>query len=118
MVDTPSQLITAVEVAAGSAHDGDTALPLVEESEQNTGLEVAETVGDCAYGDDETRRQFAEAERTIIAPVPSPPRTGKFPKTAFCIGRRMASSSRSRARRSGFWEVHPIALSRRQTLLG
>ncbi len=89
MVDAPSQLITAVGVAAGSAHDGDTALALVEESEQNTGLEVAETVGDCAYGDDETRRQFAEAERTIIAPVPSPPRTGRFPKTAFRIGRKL-----------------------------
>ncbi len=89
MVDAPSQLITAVGVAAGNAHDGDTALALVEEGEANTGLEVAETLGDCAYGDGETRRQFAGAERTIIAPVPRPPRTGKFPKTAFRIGRKL-----------------------------
>jgi|TARA_Y100000031_G_scaffold113277_1_gene125127 transposase len=89
MVDAPSQFVTAVGVAPGGAHDGDTALALVEQSEQNTGLQVAETVGDCAYGDDETRRQFVEAERKIIAPVPSPPRTGKFPKTAFRIGRRL-----------------------------
>jgi len=89
MVDTPSQLITAVGVAPGGAHDGDTALALVEQSETNTGLEVAETLGDCAYGDDETRRQFAEAKRTIIASVPSPPRTGRFAKTAFRIGRRL-----------------------------
>jgi len=89
MVDAPSQLITAVGVAAGGAHDGDTALALVEQSETNTGLQVAETVGDCAYGDDETRRQFAQAERKIIAAVPSPPRTGKFSKTAFRIGRKL-----------------------------
>ena len=89
MVDTPSQLITAVGVTAGNAHDGDTALPLVEESERYTGLEVAETVGDCAYGDDETRRQFARAERKVIAPVPRPARTGRFPKTAFRIGRKL-----------------------------
>ena len=88
-VDAHSQLITAVDVIPGNAHDGDTAQPLVEQSEQNTGLQVAETVGDCAYGDDETRRQFAQAERKIIAPVPSPPRTGKFPKTAFRIGRKL-----------------------------
>lgn len=89
MVDAPSQLITAVEVVAGNAHDGDTALGLVEQSEANTALEVAETVGDCAYGDGETRRQFAEAGREMIAAVPSPPRTGKFAKTAFRIGRKL-----------------------------
>ena len=89
MVDAPSQLITAVGITAGNAHDGDTALPLVEEGERNTGLEAAETVGDCAYGDDETRRQFAGAGRKVIAPVPRPPRTGRFPKTAFRIGRKL-----------------------------
>ena len=88
MVDSESQLITAVEMIPAGAHDGDTALPLVEQSEQNTGLPVVETVGDCAYGDGETRRQFAEAERKIIAPVPSPPRSGKLPKTSFRIGRK------------------------------
>ena len=88
MVDTESQLIAAVDMTAGNAYDGDTALPLVEQSEENTGLEVAETVGDCAYGDGETRRQFAEAQRKITAPVPSPPRSGKLPKTSFRIGRK------------------------------
>ena len=88
MVDSESQLITAVDMTAGNAHDGDTALPLVEQSEQNTGLPVAETTGDCAFGDGETRRQFAEAQRKIVAPVPGPPRTGKLPKTRFRIGRK------------------------------
>ena len=88
-VDTESQLFTAADVIAGNAHDGERALELVEESEQNTGLEVADTTGDCAYGGGETRREFAEAERELIAPVPSPPKTGKFPKTQFRIARKL-----------------------------
>ena len=88
IVDSESQLITAVDTAAGNAYDGDTALALVEQSEQNTGLPVAETIGDCAFADGETRRQFREAERSIIAPAPSPPRSGKLPKTSFRIGRK------------------------------
>ncbi len=35
-VDTESQLITAVEVVAGNAADGECAAALVEQSEQNT----------------------------------------------------------------------------------
>lgn len=88
-VDTESQLITAVGTLAGNAHDGDTGLELTERSEQNTDLEVAETVGDCAYGDGETRRQFREAGRRLEAPVPRPPRTGKIPKSEFRIGRKL-----------------------------
>lgn len=87
-VDTESQLIIAVDVIAGNAHDSEDALDLVEQSEANTGMEVADTVGDCAYGAGETRREFAEADRKLIAPVPRPPQTGKFPKTAFKISRK------------------------------
>jgi hypothetical protein len=87
-VDSESQLITAVDVIAGNAHDGDTGLALTEQSERATGLDAAETVGDCAYGDGETRRQFTEAGRKLEAPVPGPPRTGKIPKEQFRIGRR------------------------------
>jgi transposase len=88
-VDTNSQLITAVDTIAGNAHDGERALELVEQSEHNTGLAVADTTGDCAYGGGETRREFAEAGRELIAPVPSPPKTGKFPKTQFRIARKL-----------------------------
>jgi len=80
-VDTESQLITAADVIPGNAHDSEKTLDLVEQSEANTGMKVADTVGDCAYGAGETRREFAEAGRKLIAPVPRPPQTGKFPKT-------------------------------------
>lgn len=46
-------------------------------------------MGDCAYGDGETRRRFREAGRRLEAPVPRPPRTGKIPKTEFRIGRKL-----------------------------
>jgi len=87
-VDSQSQLITAVEVIAGNAYDGDTGLSLTVQSEENTGLEAAETVGDCAYGDGETRRQFKESGRKLEAPVAQPSARGKFPKTSFIIGRK------------------------------
>ena len=66
-VDTDSQLITAVDVLPGNARDSVGALELVEQSEENTGIEVEETIGDCAYGDGATRQTFAEADRTLVA---------------------------------------------------
>ena len=87
-VDTESQLITAVDVIPGNAHDSEKTLDLVEQSEADTGMEVADTVGDCAYGAGETRREFDKADRKLVAPVPRPPQTGKFPKTAFKISRK------------------------------
>ena len=72
VVDTGSQLITAVEVLPGNAPDNLGALDLVEASEANTGVPVAEAMGDAAYGDGDTRQAFADAGRTLIARVPGP----------------------------------------------
>ena len=72
-VDTDSQLITAVAVLPGNAPDNLGALELVEQSEANTGVPVAEAMGDAAYGDGGTRQTFAAAGRTLIARVPGPP---------------------------------------------
>jgi transposase-like protein DUF772/DDE family transposase len=55
-VDPESQLITAVDVLAGNAPDYERALELVEQAEANADVEVKETVGDCAYGDSNTRQ--------------------------------------------------------------
>jgi transposase len=68
-VDAESQLITAVEVLAGNAPDSEHALELTEASEANSGLEVAETIGDCAYGDGSTRQAYADAGRKLVARV-------------------------------------------------
>ena len=85
MVDTDSQVITAVGVLAGNAQDNDGALELVEQSEENTGVEVEETIGDGAYGDGLTRQAFADAGRSLIAKVPGRPNKTHFPKEDFKI---------------------------------
>ena len=52
----------------------------MEQSEENTGIAVEETIGDAAYGDGGTRQAFADADRTLIAKVPGRPRKVHFPK--------------------------------------
>ncbi len=85
VVDTDTQLITAVEVLPGNAADNLGALELVEESEANTGVPVQEAMGDAAYGDGGTRRAFADAGRRLVARVPGRPDRQRFPKDDFVI---------------------------------
>jgi transposase len=84
-VDTDSQVITAVDVLAGNAHDADHALEVVEASEAATGFQVVEVLGDCAYGAGSTRAEFTAQGRTIIAKVPDLHNQQFFAKTAFRI---------------------------------
>lgn len=85
-VEVETELIAAVEVLAGSAGDAENTLAAVEQAEANTGLPVAETLGDCAYGGGETRQAFEGAHRTLHAKVPQPATNGEFfPKDAFQI---------------------------------
>ena len=85
VVDTDSQLITAVDVLPGNAPDNLGTLELVEASEANTGVPVEEAKGDAAYGDGGTRQAFADAGRTLIARVPGRPNRTHFPKEDFRI---------------------------------
>jgi transposase len=84
-VDTDSQLITAVGLLDGNAPDAEQALERVEETEAATGCAVEEAIGDCAYGDGQTRQQFHDAERTLVAKVPTMTNQGCFPKTDFTL---------------------------------
>jgi len=84
-VDAESQLITAVEVLAGNAADSEGALELTTASEENTGLGVEETIGDCAYGSGNTRQAFADEERKLVAKVGRHGRRGQIPKKEFQI---------------------------------
>ena len=83
VVDTDSQLITAVDVLPGNAPDNLGALELVEASEVSTGSVVEEAMGDAAYGDGGTRQTFADAERRLVAKVPGRPDRKHFPKNDF-----------------------------------
>ena len=85
-VDHDSQLIVAFAVLAGDAGDASGALSLVEQAEENTGLTVIESTGDCAYGGGPTRSEFAEAGRELLAKVPKEvSRNGLFVKSDFDI---------------------------------
>jgi transposase len=84
-VDTDSQLITAVGVLAGNSGDAEQALERIRETEAITGCVVAETLGDCAYGDGGTRQRFHDAERRLVAKVPTMTNQGAYPKTAFVL---------------------------------
>lgn len=84
-VDTESQLITAVAALPGNAADHNEALTVVEQSEELTGCEVEETIGDTAYGDGATRQQFEDTGRKLIARVAPMTNQGRFPKTEFQI---------------------------------
>ena len=85
VVDTDSQLITAVAVLPGNAPDNLGALELVEQSETNTGVPLEEAMGDAAYGDGDTRQTFADAGRKLVARVPGRPDRKHFPKDDFGI---------------------------------
>ena len=83
VVDTDSQLITAVDVLPGNAPDNLGALELVERSEASTGSVVEEAMGDAAYGDGGTRQTFADAGRRLVAKAPGRPDRKHFPKHDF-----------------------------------
>ena len=85
VVDTDTQLITAVDVLPGNAPDNLGSLELVEASEANTGVPVEEAMGDAAYGDGATRQTFADAGRKLVARVPGRPDRKHFPKDDFVI---------------------------------
>lgn len=82
-VDPESRLIVAADFVAGNAPDREGALELVERSEANADAMVGETMGDCAYGDGNTRQIFAEAERKLVAKVASRRGQAHFPKEEF-----------------------------------
>ena len=84
-VDTDSQLVTAVDVLPGNAWDSTGALDLVQQSEAGTGVPVAETMGDTAYGDGQTRQSFAGAGRQLVARMPGRPQRAYFAKEDFLI---------------------------------
>ncbi|MFH1140846.1 MAG: IS1182 family transposase [Chloroflexota bacterium] len=85
VVDTDFQLIAAVGVLPGNAPDNTRALELVEQSEANSGVNVEETIADCAFGDGATRQAFADAGRTLIAKVAARRHKEHFAKEDFRI---------------------------------
>ena len=85
-VEPESQLIVGATVLPGNAADATGLLEQIQQVETSTGLPVACTVGDCAYGSGATRQACGEAGRELIAKVPQEPgNRGLFPKSAFVL---------------------------------
>jgi len=84
-VEPESQLITAVDVLPGNAHDRRDAHELITESAATTGSTIDTVIGDGAYGTIEARLDAHEAAApyTLVAPVAHAPRTGRFTKEDF-----------------------------------
>jgi hypothetical protein len=107
-VDVESQVITAVDVMAGSAKDDEDSLELAQQSQQATGLEIEAALGDCAYGSGPNRERFEEAGIPLLAKVPSQPNGERFPKEEFEIDleqmtcRCPAGQVTSKIRRHGY----------------
>lgn len=83
--ETDSQLITAVDVIAGNAHDSETAMILVDASQANAGNQVETAIGDCAFGTAEVREQFESRPTELIAKAPQSPQRAHFTKHDFKI---------------------------------
>jgi hypothetical protein len=84
--DVDSQIILHAEVIAGDAPDNQEALQQIEAAEANTAMTIDQTLGDCAYGDGGTRKEFLEAGRSLFAKVPKQHQRGDlFPKSRFSI---------------------------------
>ncbi len=85
VVDTDTQLITAVHVLPGNALDNLGALELVEQGEASAGVPAVEALGDTAYGDGSTRHAFVDAGRKLVARVQGRPTRKHFPKEDIVI---------------------------------
>lgn len=84
VVDVESQIIVATTVLGGDEGDATDVLSVVKQGEANTGQEIEETKGDCAYGGGETRQAFAAEGRRLTARVPQEgSNRGLYPKSRF-----------------------------------
>lgn len=84
-VDPESQLILEAAVLPGNARDHAQALDVVEQAEKNADVAIEETIGDCAFGAGQTRQEFVDANRTLVAKVPQRRDQDYFPKEDFRI---------------------------------
>ena len=86
VTDIDSGIIVSLDVLSGDSADSVGALELIEQAEEITGIKVAETSGDCAYGSGATRQEFKDKGRTLVAKVPQENENrGLFKKSEFTI---------------------------------
>ncbi len=87
VADTGSGVVLATDVRAGNVHDREGAAELLAEGAERSGQELAEVLGDTAYGDLETRAAIEELGAEVVAKAPPGTRKGMFDRTDFRVDR-------------------------------
>jgi hypothetical protein len=104
VVDTESGTILDACTKAGNAHDADGSPEAIEraeqtleaawkqasadedtEDEEENDVGIADTLGDCAYGSANNRRDFLDAQRQLIAKQPALHNRGRYTKDDFPV---------------------------------
>ena len=102
VVDTESGTVLDASSKAGNAHDADGSPEAIERAEEalesawenaptedatkhEDAVGIDETLGDCAYGSANNRRDFLEAQRTLIAKQPQLHNRGRYTKEDFPV---------------------------------
>lgn len=83
--DVKSGLILSFDILSGGAGDNEGAFELAIQAQENIGLEVKKAIGDCAFGDGETRKKFHDAGFDLSAKVPATRKGDLFPKSRFIL---------------------------------
>jgi hypothetical protein len=82
--DHGTELVLAVGATPANDPDGPQAAPMVAAA-RALGVDVAQVLGDTAYGDGDTRAAVEQAGARVVAKTPPPPATGRYLKTDFFI---------------------------------
>lgn len=102
VVDADSGTILDTTVKAGNSHDAEGSLDSIERAEQTlkdawkpalsdeehegeVEVGIEKTEGDCAYGSANNRRDFADAQRTLVAKQPMLHNRGRYTKDDFPV---------------------------------
>ena len=85
VADTDSGVILATDVRAGNVHDREGAAELVADAAERGGQELAEVLGDTAYGDLETRGEIEALGAEVVVKAPPGTRKGMFNRTDFRV---------------------------------
>ncbi len=88
VVDTKSRVILATDVRPGNVHDREGAAELVDEAATRSGQELAEVLGDTAYGDAETRAEIEALGAEVVAKTPPGTRKGMFDRRHFRVAHK------------------------------
>lgn len=100
VAETGHGVILATDVRAGNVHDREGAAELVAEAAERSGQELAEVLGDTAYGDLETRAAIEALGAEVVAKAPPGTRQGMFDRTDFRVDRKRGTARCPAGKRS------------------